>query len=126
MNSYTVTIKLPDEKSFMKFLGVAHPFGNQMILTVEHEDEPAAMEQDTDTPARPRQQRTSKVNQTILNALKDYDCTVKDLKEALEKANLSSGSLSTGLSILQKNGSVIRTGEGVYGLAERSQARAAE
>jgi hypothetical protein len=40
--------------------------------------------------------------------------TVRMLKQALEDAGMSAGSLSTGLAALQKSKAIERTGDGVY------------
>ena len=65
----------------------------------------------------PRAKRVSKVNSAILAAMKDGPASVPALKAALQEAHMSPGSLSTGLSQLQKSGEVKRVGEGFYGLA---------
>ena len=76
--------------------------------------------------AKPRQLRGSKVNTTILEALQNSTLTVKQLKEALEHAGMSPGSLSTGIAALTKEGRIERVGEGVYALVSSTSALAAE
>lgn len=123
MSKYTVTIQLADREHFLNFIDTVGPVVGQLVVTVEA-DQQTADEQTPDEPAAPkvRQLRGSKVNDTILAALHNSTLTVKQLKEALEQADLSAGSLSTGIAMLQKSGQIERVGEGLYALAGYKQA----
>ena len=123
MSKYTVTIQIADRDSFVHFVDNVGPLVGQIVVTVEADQE-AEAEAASDEPAAPkvRQLRGSKVNDTILAALHNSTLTVKQLKEALEQADLSPGSLSTGISMLQKSGQIERVGEGLYALAGYKQA----
>ena len=127
MSKYTVTIQLADRDSFVHFVDNVGPVVGQLVVTVEADQEAEAeaeAEAAPDEPAAPkvRQLRGSKVNDTILAALHNSTLTVKQLKEALEQADLSPGSLSTGIAMLQKSGQIERVGEGLYALAGYKQA----
>jgi hypothetical protein len=65
---------------------------------------------------KPAKLRGSKVNDIILATIKHMggSATVRMLKQALEDAGMSAGSLSTGLAALQKSKAIERTGDGVY------------
>lgn len=116
MNKYTVTIELPSKEAFLNFIDHAGP--GRMTVAIESE-----VQVHSATPMKaPRQLRGSKVNTTIVNALNEGPRTVKQLKEALEGAGMSPGSLSTGLATLQREGHVHRAGEGLYALTEMKDA----
>jgi hypothetical protein len=123
MTEYTVTMRLNDREQFVHFIDTVGPVVDRLVVTVKADEVPA----DNIAPApstvrapsarATRVPRGSKVNTTILQALMEGPKAVKDLKEALERANLSSGSLSTGLAVLQRSKQVHRVQDGVYGLA---------
>ena len=70
-----------------------------------------------------RAKRKSKVVEAILGRLRQGEADVPDLKAALDMAGMSVASLSTGLAVLQKNGTIIRGFEaGTYRLAEQEAA----
>ena len=121
MSKYTVTIQLADREHFLNFIDTVGPVVGQLVVTVEAS---SSAEVELDEPAAPkaRQLRGSKVNDTILAALHNSTLTVKQLKEALEQADLSPGSLSTGIAMLQKSGQIERVGEGLYALTGYKQA----
>lgn len=73
-----------------------------------------------------RTPRGSRVNKTILAALANGPQTTKQLKEALEAADLAPGSLSTGLAALQKSGEVSGHGGGIYAISYEGQKAAAQ
>lgn len=115
MNRYTVTMQIADRDQFMHFIDNVGPLAGQLVVTVaadEHEMEPAP------EPQKARQARGSKVNDAILAALENEPMPIKQLKEALESAGLSPGSLSTGIAALTKSGQIERVGDGVYALAQ--------
>ena len=76
-------------------------------------------------PPKTRTPRGSKVNRTILAALANGPQTTKQLKDALEAADLAPGSLSTGLAALQKSGEVSGHGSGIYAVSYQGQKAAA-
>src|SRR5579864_2074466 len=124
MNEYTVTIRL-NRDQFDHFLENVGPLVDRLVVTVKQialtESEPVRAAPQR-APA-PRPMRGSKVNDTIMATLGAGPQPVKALKEALENANLSPGSLSTGIAALIKDGRIERVGDGVYGV---TMARAAE
>jgi len=124
MNEYTVTIRL-NRDQFDHFLENVGPLVDRLVVTVKQialtEFEPVRAAPQK-APA-PRPMRGSKVNDTIMATLGAGPQPVKALKEALENANLSPGSLSTGIAALIKDGRIERVGDGVYGV---TMARAAE
>jgi predicted Rossmann fold nucleotide-binding protein DprA/Smf involved in DNA uptake len=78
---------------------------------------------DLDQAARPKpapapRARKSKVNEAILEKLKDGPANIPALKTALIDAGMAAGSLSTGLAFLQKNGSIARREDGFYEAAQ--------
>jgi hypothetical protein len=130
MNTYEITIKLPNKEAFTDFIEKVGPVAGQMTVSVSK----VVREQsigDTQSPYKPRREhgppqpkrvRSSKVNDTILATLGEQgEASAKDLKDALERASLSPGSLSTGLAALQKSGQIERVREGVYGIVSNHQ-----
>jgi hypothetical protein len=71
-------------------------------------------------PGPPRKTRVSKVNTAIMTALANGPQTLKGLKESLEEAGLSPGSLSTGLAYLQKERLVERVDSGTYAMMAKA------
>jgi hypothetical protein len=69
---------------------------------------------------KPAKIRKSKVNDTILETLRDSPATIKEIKADLEKAGLSPSSISTGLTVLMRSKLVKRIEEGVYAHANYS------
>jgi hypothetical protein len=126
MNTYEVTIKIPNRDAFFDFIEKVGPNAGEMTINVTKviKDLPISEK----SPYRKtvvkqtRPLRGSKVNDTILNELSAGPRTVKDLKGALEANHLSAGSLSTGIAALTKAGQIQRVTEGVYGLTELNQA----
>lgn len=120
MNEYTVTMRISDRDQFLHFVETVGPVVDRLVVTVKATEDAAPVLQTppkaTVSVAR-RAPRGSKVNDTILQMLEGGNRTVKELKSALEAANLSAGSLSTGLAVLQREGRVMRIEDGVYGLA---------
>lgn len=120
MSQYTVTLQLNDQKTFLHFLDTVGPVAGQLVVTVATDAvQPEWNAQaEEPKPAKVRTPRGSKVNDTVLKALGDGPRTVKGLKEALETAGMSAGSLSTGIAALTKAGQIEREAEGVYRLAQ--------
>jgi predicted Rossmann fold nucleotide-binding protein DprA/Smf involved in DNA uptake len=121
VNKYTVTIQLEDREQFQHFVDNIGPLVPSVVIKVTGDvvgaDE-AAPPKEAPKPARAtRAKRVSKVNTAIENALQTGPKSARDLKQALEDAHLSPGSVSTGLAQLQKSGQVERLGGGLYGLA---------
>jgi hypothetical protein len=123
MAEYTVTLRLSDQAQFIHFIDTVGPAMDRLVVTVKSTEQEDAI---PDTPIRPakpavaratRGPRGSKVNTAILQALMGGSRTVKELKAALEAGNLSPGSLSTGLAVLQRSKQVQRIEDGLYGLA---------
>jgi hypothetical protein len=77
---------------------------------------------------KPAKLRGSKVNDIILATIARMggSATVKMLKQALEDAGMSAGSLSTGLAALQKSKAIERIGDGVYADPNRERFPAAD
>jgi predicted Rossmann fold nucleotide-binding protein DprA/Smf involved in DNA uptake len=119
MNTYTVTIQLEDREQFQHFVDNIGPLVPSVVIKVvgsaEANEPPRAAP--VAAPVRTRAKRVSKVNTAIENALQSGPKSARDLKQALEDAHLSPGSVSTGLAQLQKSGQVERLGGGLYGLA---------
>jgi hypothetical protein len=120
MSKYTVTLQLADREQFMHFVDSVGPVAGQLVVTVAADETPIEVEEAPQP--KPRPARGSKVNDTILGALHNSTLTVKQLKEALEHAGLSAGSLSTGIAALTKTGEIERVGEGVYALVGYQEA----
>jgi hypothetical protein len=123
MNTYELTIKIPNRDAFFDFIEKVGPNAGEMTVNVTKiikEDAPPQRAKGFAKQQRPL--RSSKVNDTILAELQRGPTTVKDLKGALEAAHLSAGSLSTGIAALTKAGQIQRVTEGVYGLTEFNQA----
>jgi hypothetical protein len=119
MNRYTLTIQLDNKDQFQHFVDEIGPLIGTVVLKVTHDagiDEVQPAAASMHTMRAPRAPRVSKVNTAIINALRSGDKGVKELKQALEDARLSPGSLSTGLAQLQKAAQVERLGGGLYGL----------
>jgi predicted Rossmann fold nucleotide-binding protein DprA/Smf involved in DNA uptake len=128
MNTYTVTIQLEDKEQFQHFVDNIGPLVPSVVIKVNNVVGSAeANEPPRAAPvARTRAKRVSKVNTAIENALQSGPKSARDLKQALEEAHLSPGSVSTGLAQLQKSGQVERLGGGLYGLAGAGYQAAAE
>jgi predicted Rossmann fold nucleotide-binding protein DprA/Smf involved in DNA uptake len=128
MNTYTVTIQLEDKEQFQHFVDNIGPLVPSVVIKVvgsgEANEPPRAAP--AAAPVRTRAKRVSKVNTAIENALQSGPKSARDLKQALEEAHLSPGSVSTGLAQLQKSGQVERLGGGLYGLAGAGYQAAAE
>jgi hypothetical protein len=122
MNTYKITFTL-NKDQLVSFVDTAGPLLTKATITVI-KDEPDVIRAIHRVKVK-RGPRGSKVNDAIRSAMKPGPQTVAVLKEALERAGLSAGSLSTGLAVLQKANEVERVGEGVYGL-KNQQAEAAE
>jgi hypothetical protein len=77
---------------------------------------------------KPAKLRGSKVNDIILATIKHMggSATVRMLKQALEDAGMSAGSLSTGLAALQKSKAIERVGDGLYADPNRVRFPAAD
>jgi predicted Rossmann fold nucleotide-binding protein DprA/Smf involved in DNA uptake len=125
MSQYTVTLQLNDQKQFLHFIDTVGPVAGQLLVTVTAEEQadaaPEWREPARHEPNR-RGPRGSKVNNTILDALQSSTLTVRQLKEALEHAGMSPGSLSTGIASLTKSGQIERVGEGTYALVGMQRA----
>jgi predicted Rossmann fold nucleotide-binding protein DprA/Smf involved in DNA uptake len=125
MSQYTVTLQLNDQKQFLHFMDTVGPVAGQLLVTVAPEESAAVppewREPERREPNR-RGPRGSKVNNTILEALQNSTLTVRQLKEALEHAGMSPGSLSTGIAALTKSGQIERVGEGTYALVGMQRA----
>jgi hypothetical protein len=117
MSEYTVTMRLNDREQFVHFIDTVGPVVDRLVVTVKADEQPVETPARERAPIVARTPRGSKVNTTILQALMEGPKTVKELKEALERANLSSGSLSTGLAVLQRSKQVHRVQDGVYAIA---------
>lgn len=105
---YRVTQVL-DQAALIEFLNSK----GQVGIDIEAFDAstPAPIPPEPAPKARPK--RGSKVNEAILNALRNHAFrSVPQLKEALVDAGMASGSLSTGLAQLQKEGLIMRNQEG--------------
>ena len=127
MSQYTITLQLPTKEQFLGFIDTVGPLVGVMSISVTPDDQaPAEAEYNAPPmrtePKKPRQLRGSKVNAAILEALERSTLTVKQLKEALERAGMSPGSLSTGIAALTKEGEIERVSEGVYALVGMQQA----
>jgi hypothetical protein len=122
MSEYTVTLRLNDREQFTHFIDTVGPVVDRLVVTVKADEQsaetiPQAPMRAPQVARSTRGPRGSKVNTTILQTLMEGPKTVKELKGALEGANLSSGSLSTGLAVLQRSKQVHRVQDGVYALA---------
>jgi predicted Rossmann fold nucleotide-binding protein DprA/Smf involved in DNA uptake len=125
MSQYTVTLQLNDQKQFLHFMDTVGPVAGQLLVTVTAEEAAPEEEWRKQEPAKvskARGPRGSKVNNTILDALQNSTLTVRQLKEALERAGMSPGSLSTGIAALTKSGQIERVGEGTYALVGMQRA----
>lgn len=120
MNTYKITMTV-DRNQLIRFIDTV---GLDQNVSIE------ALPDDGSTPAAPtpvkhdarRGPRGSKVNDAILGALAAGPQSNKQLREALQTAGLATGSLSTGLAILQRQNRVERLGGGLYGLAMKAAA----
>jgi hypothetical protein len=131
MNEYTVTLRLNNREQFINFIETVGPAVDRVVVTVQT-DEQVAPPSTADSPmmhraqtrqeSRKRGPRGSKVNTTIIEALQAGPRTLKELKDALAAADLSPGSLSTGLAALQRSREVERIEDGLYGLTMRQAA----
>ena len=105
MKKYRISMVVTAEDFMEIFPGIQ----NATVFTV---DEILATDKSAPAPApRAVRKRTSKVNETILQALNGGMARTAELKKALSDAGLSENSLSTGLAILQKNGQIRRVGD---------------
>ena len=112
-NTFSATVNFSNADQLASFIdAIGHLVDSINIVTARQERVVAP------PPVRsaPPKLRGSKINTTILNALAGGPKTVKEMKEALEGAGMSAGSLSTGLATLQKAREVERIGDGLYGL----------
>jgi hypothetical protein len=82
----------------------------------------AGVRLDKSAMSAPRGKRKSKVVDTILLTLKEGPTHSAELRSALASRGMSESSLSTGLSILQKNGTIKRDDDGAYYLSVREAA----
>lgn len=120
MNTYKVTMTL-DKNQLVSFIDIGGDFvarASIKPITTEHETPPVIEKKPRHGRRGPR---GSKVSSTILETLAAGPMPVKGLKEALEKAGMAPGSLSTGLAVLQRAGAIKRASEGVYELAQAAQ-----
>jgi predicted Rossmann fold nucleotide-binding protein DprA/Smf involved in DNA uptake len=125
MSQYTVTLQLHDQKQFLHFMDTVGPVAGQLLVTVAAEEASSERQEEVHKmhPVKTtRGPRGSKVNNTILDALQNSTLTVRQLKEALEHAGMSPGSLSTGIAALTKSGQIERVGEGTYALVGMQRA----
>jgi hypothetical protein len=120
MSEYTVTLRLDNREQFMNFVETIGPAVDRLVVTVQADEvgasEAPVMQRAETHQAIRRGPRGSKVNTTILQALASGPKTIKELKGALEAAELAPGSLSTGLAVLQRSKQVQRIEDGLYGL----------
>jgi hypothetical protein len=115
-NTFTSTVTFRNAEELANYINaVGHLVQSINIVTTP--DNPTVVQA-----AAPRPMRASKVNDTIVSSLQQRAMSAKELKEALESAGLAAGSLSTGLAALQKNRTIERVGEGLYGLVGYRQA----
>lgn len=128
MNTYEITFKCPNKESFIEMIEKVGPVAGTMQVIVSKivretgDATPSLRPRRRHGPPQPKRVRSSKVNDTILATLGEQgEASAKDLKDALERANLSPGSLSTGLAALQKSGQIERVREGVYGIVGNHQ-----
>jgi hypothetical protein len=128
MNTYEITFKCPNKESFIEMIEKVGPVAGTMQVIVSKivretgDATPSLRPRREHGPPQPKRVRSSKVNDTILATLGEQgEASAKDLKDALERANLSPGSLSTGLAALQKSGQIERVREGVYGIVGNHQ-----
>jgi hypothetical protein len=112
MNTYEVTFKIPNKEAFVEFVDKVGPVVGRMEVVVSNPNATTAT-----APKKAPPLRGSKVNDTILAALHNSTLTTRQLKDALENAGLSAGSLSTGIAALTATKQIERIGEGVYALA---------
>ena len=116
-NTFSATVQFGNADEVAAFLNAAGHLV-QSINIVTNTPSNTKMEPVIQT----RQLRGSKVNDTIVASLQSGPKSAKELKEELERAGMSPGSLSTGLAALQKNRTVERVGEGLYSLVSYRQA----
>ena len=125
MNKYSVTFNLPNEKGFLDFVNRIGPLvGKFEVHMSQTVDEPVAAKPTLDQSATQasRGKHRSKVVDTILETLRNGEALPEMLRGALRKNGMSESSLSTGLSILQKSGTIKRDDNGAYYLAVREAA----
>ncbi len=119
VQKYKVTLILTAEgyMDLAPLLGSHSPKIEKVVESVDKgvKLDPSAM-------SAPRAKRKSKVVDTILLVLQNGEAGAADLRSALAERGMSESSLSTGLSILQKNGTIKRSSDGTYYLAEREAA----
>jgi hypothetical protein len=120
MNTYSVTLNLTKDQ-FLNLIDAAAPLLAQATIKVIKEPADAIHAMHPKA-KRASKLRGSKVNDTILTTIASGSATVKQLKEALEKAGMSAGSLSTGLAALSRSGQIERISDGVYGAKVREAA----
>lgn len=131
-NVYSATIKMNSAEQLARFIDKIGPLVESVLITsapAEGRGYEADRWSASPSPNRiineskPPRVRVSKVNGTILDVLQQHgEASVKELKEALESAGLSPGSLSTGIAMLQRSGEIERVREGVYGIVSVPQA----
>lgn len=123
MPLYKVTLTLTQEE-LITYLNENKTFDGRIEADSSFDpltDEERAGPAELYTPARAqRPKRKSKVVETILESLKDGESAPEMLRGALASAGLSENSLSTGLSILQKDGRIKRNDSGNYYLAREA------
>jgi hypothetical protein len=118
-NTYSATIKMNSPEQLARFIEEIGPLVESVVITTTPVERFASA-----APAKAAVAkrvalgaiRGSKVNDTIVTALQNGPTTVKELKQALEAAGLSPGSLSTGIAHLQRSGEIERVGEGSYAI----------
>jgi predicted Rossmann fold nucleotide-binding protein DprA/Smf involved in DNA uptake len=126
MRAYRVST-IFTQQGLLEFLD--HNLNINVTVQAMPEEQGATVERDARpapdpiyTPERVRAKRKSKVTSAILDSLEKGKGEVADLKAALEEAGMSAASLSTGLAILQKNGTVKRSQAGFYFIPEKEAA----
>ena len=116
----TLTLTADDYMAMIPHLGSVSPKIEKVVdKTGDEELDPSAMR---GRGAVIRSKRKSKVVDTILSVLQDGAAAANQLRRALAERGMSESSLSTGLSILQKNGSIKRDEDGAYHLSVREAA----
>ena len=114
----TLTLTADDYMGLIPHLGSVSPKIEKVVDKPEELD-PSAMRGRGQVI---RTKRKSKVIDTILDALQGGSAPAAELRAALAARGMAESSLSTGLSILQKNGSIKRDEDGAYHLSVREAA----
>jgi hypothetical protein len=119
-NTFTSTVTFGNAEELANYINaIGHLVQSINIVTNSAESKPSTIIQ-----TRPL--RGSKVNDTIIASLQSGPLSAKQLKQGLEDAGMSPGSLSTGLAALQKARVIERVGDGLYGLVDGHYQAAAE